>query len=37
MIVKVNKPRKNIVISRRDLLLKEREVKREQLLKEIEV
>ncbi|MFH1459141.1 MAG: 30S ribosomal protein S1 [Candidatus Omnitrophota bacterium] len=36
MIVKVNKPRKNIVLSRRELLLKEREVSREKLLKEIE-
>ncbi|MFH1061815.1 MAG: 30S ribosomal protein S1 [Candidatus Omnitrophota bacterium] len=37
MIVKVNKPRKNIVLSRRELLLKEREVNRDKLLKEIEV
>jgi small subunit ribosomal protein S1 len=37
MIVKVNKPRKNIVLSRRELLLKEREINREKLLKEIEV
>lgn len=37
MIVKVNKPRKNIVLSRRELLLKEREQSRERLLKEIEV
>jgi len=35
MIVKVNKPRKNIVLSRRELLLKEREASREKLLKEI--
>lgn len=37
MIVKVNKPRKNIVLSRRELLLKEREVNRDKLLKEIEI
>jgi small subunit ribosomal protein S1 len=37
MIVKVNKPRKNIVLSRRELLLKEREVSRDKLLKEIEI
>jgi len=36
MIVKVNKPRKNIVLSRRELLIKEREESRERLLKEIE-
>lgn len=35
MIVKVNKPRKNIVLSRRELLLKEREESKEKLLKEI--
>ena len=35
MIVKVNKPRKNIVLSRRELLMKEREESKERLLKEI--
>ncbi|MBI4845283.1 MAG: 30S ribosomal protein S1 [Candidatus Omnitrophica bacterium] len=37
MIVKVNKPRKNIVLSRRELLFKEREENKERLLKEIAV
>ncbi|MBU4305541.1 MAG: 30S ribosomal protein S1 [Candidatus Omnitrophica bacterium] len=37
MIVKVNKPRKNIVLSRRELLLKEREESKARLLKEIAV
>lgn len=36
MIVKVNKPRKNIVLSRRELLLKEKELNKQRLLKEIE-
>ncbi|MFH2145874.1 MAG: 30S ribosomal protein S1 [Candidatus Omnitrophota bacterium] len=36
MIVKVNIPRKNIVLSRRELLLKEREENRNRLLLEIE-
>jgi len=36
MIVKVNKARKNIVVSRRELLIKEREVNRSRLMKELE-
>ncbi len=37
MIVKINKARKNIVLSRRELLLKEREENKNKLLKEIEI
>lgn len=36
MIVKINKPRKNIVLSRRELLAKEKEVNRVRLLNELE-
>lgn len=35
-IVKINKPRKNIVISRKDYLIQEREEKRKKLLSEIQ-
>jgi small subunit ribosomal protein S1 len=35
-IIKINKPRKNIVISRKDYLLQEKEEKRKKLLSEIE-
>ena len=36
MVVKINKPRKNVVLSRKELLMKEREVSKIRLMKEIE-